>query len=168
MNFADPFGLFACPPDCGFEGDPRNLEREVEMVRSRTPRDVAFAVGAVGVATVGAFGVMAATSSAMALTMVATRLAPAGVAMGKGTEKLIDVLQEAGPGMDQRILAVSRWLPAGQRALMSSLEGGARMLSGGAGERARQIILNPNGETIIKALNVTSKTYEVIATIKPK
>jgi hypothetical protein len=51
---------------------------------------------------------------------------------------------------------------------MTPLEGGARMLSGGAGERARQIILQTNGETVIKALNVTKKTYEVIATIRPK
>jgi RHS repeat-associated protein len=68
VNFADPFGLFACPPDCGFEGDPRNLEREARMVQSRSGRDVAVMAGAVGAATVGAFGVMGATASLMLRT----------------------------------------------------------------------------------------------------
>jgi hypothetical protein len=79
----------------------------------------------------------------------------------------MEMIQEAGPGMEDRIAAVSRWLPAGQRALMTTLDGGARMLSGGAGANARQIILNPNDETVIKALNVTKGVYEVVKTIKP-
>lgn len=53
------------------------------------------------------------------------------------------------------------------RLLDSSFEV-AEPQRGGAGEPARQIILQPNGETIIKAFNVTSKTYEIIATIRPK
>ena len=76
--------------------------------------------------------------------------------------------ENAGPAMEARIEAVARWLPQGQRALMTTLEGGGRMLSGGAGERARQIILNPDGTTIIKAFNVSSETFETVRVITPR
>ena len=122
-----------------------------------------------GAATLGAGGaLLAGSTTTLATSMTVMRFAPAGLAIGKGTERLVNMLQNAGTSMDARIKAVSSWLPAGQRALMTSLEGGARMLSGGAGERARQIILQPNGETIVRAFNVGQKTYEVIAVIKPE
>ena len=75
------------------------------------------------------------------------------------------MLEKAGPGMGPRIDAVLRWLPQGQKALKTTLEGGAEMLSGGAGANARQVILNPDGSTIVKAFNVAKKTYEVVKEI---
>lgn len=79
----------------------------------------------------------------------------------------MDALEKAGPGMEARIAAVSSWLPKGEKALQKLLEGGARMLSGGACPRHRQIILNADGSTVVKAWNVAKKTYEVVRTITP-
>lgn len=101
------------------------------------------------------------------MAMTVTRFAPVGVAVGKGTERLVSALQQAGTSMDARITAVSHWLPPGQRALMTALDGGARMLSGGAGANGRQVILQPNGETLVKAADLAKNTFEVIAHIKP-
>ncbi len=42
------------------------------------------------------------------------------------------------------------------------------MLQGGAGERARQIILNPDGTTIVKVFNVGRETFETIRVITPQ
>ncbi|HEX8850736.1 MAG TPA: hypothetical protein VF761_14495 [Gemmatimonadaceae bacterium] len=172
LSYSDPFGLMACPPDCGFDGDPKNLEREAARFEAymKAPTSEKVGLGLLGLgAALGGVGIMAATEATVATTtMVATRAAPAGVAVGKGTQRLIDMIQEAGPSMDARISAVSQWLPRGQRALMTVQENGTRILSGGAGQNARQIILQTNGQTTVTALNVAKKTYEVIATIKPQ
>jgi hypothetical protein len=90
------------------------------------------------------------------------------VNVGPGTQRLIEGLEAAGPAMEARIEAVARWLPEGQRALMTTLEGGARMLSGGAGARARQVILNPDGSTVVKAFNVARETWDVVKVITPQ
>jgi hypothetical protein len=78
------------------------------------------------------------------------------------------MLEEAGPSMAARIDAVSKWLPQGQRAVMTALENGGRMLSGGAGERGRQVILNPDGSTVVKAWNVAEEAWQVVKTITPQ
>jgi RHS repeat-associated protein len=119
----------------------------------------AFALGgAIAGATLGFGAELAVAGSAAGATAT-------GTAVGPGTLKLIDALEKAGPAMEARIGAVSSWLPAGQKAIQTTLEGGARMLSGGAGERARQVILNTDGSTVIKAFNVQKEIYEVVKTI---
>lgn len=117
-------------------------------------------------AIVGAGAAASAGLLSVSARLMATAAAAAPV-VGPSTLKLIDALQKAGPEMDSRISAVSRWLPSGQKAIISSLEGGAKMLSGGAGARARQVILNTDGSTVVKAFNVSKKTYEVVQTITP-
>ena len=87
--------------------------------------------------------------------------------MGKGTQKLIGLLEEAGPSMDARVKAVSAYLPPGQRAVMTSLENGARMLSGGSGSRATQVILNADGSSIIKKFNLETKIFDIVKEITP-
>jgi hypothetical protein len=90
-----------------------------------------------------------------------------GLAIGKGTLSLIKALEEAGPTMEGRIGAVSKWLPQGQKAIMTPLENGGYKMSGGVGARARQILMNPDGTTVVKAFNTTKKEYQIIKTITP-
>ncbi len=91
----------------------------------------------------------------------------AGLKIGQSTERLIGMLEQAGPSMDARMAAVSKWLPAGQKAVMTTLEGGARMLSCGAGQRGRQVILEASGRTVVRAFNVASETWQTIRVIEP-
>jgi hypothetical protein len=113
-------------------------------------------------------GLAAGALAAAPLAADATATASTAPVVGQKTMELIDGLERAGPSMDARIQAVSSWLPKGQRALMTVLDNGGRMLSGGAGERGRQIILNPDGSTVVKAWNVADRTWQVIRTIEPQ
>jgi RHS repeat-associated protein len=167
VNYSDPFGL--CVPWCTAavgaaigggsaalgtlwynyaKGNPlrQNLGRNT-LIGAGSGAAIGLGVGLLGGGSaVGAVG--------------------AGVTVGPGTQKLIASLEAAGPAMGARIEAVARWLPAGQRALMTEVEGGV-MLSGGAGARARQIILEEGGRTVVKAFDVTKKVYETIRVIDP-
>lgn len=175
VNYSDPFGL--CP---GSDLSKAKLECEIAMANYGAAHPK-VAIAAAGVLVVASGGLLAAglaegtaavaTSTATTTTMTVTRFAPAGVAVSGGTEKLINMLQEAGPSMNARMGAVSAWLntlPGRQKALQTILEGGSQMLSGGAGARARQIIMQADGTTIVKALNVGKNMFEVIARISPK
>ena len=165
INYSDPFGL--CPW-CVVGGAVGAVlaggGKAVHNYLNNSPLSdgvAAFAIGgAVAGATLGLGAKLAVAGSAAAATAT-------GTAVGPGTLKLIDALEKAGPSIDARIGAVSSWLPAGQRALQTTLEGGGRMLTGGAGERARQIILNPDGSTVVKAWNVGKETWDVVRTITP-
>lgn len=120
---------------------------------------------ALGAAALGAAGGAAVVMGESSALIAAASAAPI---VGPGTLKLIDALQKAGPGMDARISAVSRWLPPGQKAIRQTLEGGAQMFSGGAGKNARQVIMNVDGSTVVNAFNVAKKTYEHVTTIVPR
>lgn len=155
INFSDPFGLSACPPLCD-SFDPR----EDRFITPSSGREALVLGGlAIGAAT-GGVGIAIALTSSIAV-------APVAAGVGPGTLKLIDALKKAGPSMDARVSAVSKWLPEGQKALQTTLEGGGRMLSGGAGARARQVILNADGSTVVNAFNPTKKVWEMVETITP-
>ena len=72
VNHSDPLGLFACPPDCGWEGDPRNVSRETDRGHQMSDRDrVQLGAMLVGGAALGA-GALAAGAEAMAAAGVST------------------------------------------------------------------------------------------------
>jgi len=133
----------------------------------------------VGAVVGGTFGAAAPEATAVfgaRLAIGGATAATAGAAAGAGsqgqgvTSRIISGVQQAGGDMNARITAVARVIGGlpGQRVLMKTLEDGTRVLSGGAGERARQIILNPDGSTIVKAFNVAKETWEVVKEIKPQ
>ena len=115
--------------------------------------------------TLGTAGAYALSLRAPMLAMGAAGSAPV---IGAGTQKLIGMLEEAGPSMQARGNAIMSWLPRGQTALLQTLEDGSQMYSGGAGQTARQIILNTDGSSVVKALDVAKGTYEVVKTITPQ
>jgi RHS repeat-associated protein len=168
VNFSDPFGL--CVPWCtaaigaaiggggaalGTMWYNHSQGRPLSENVGRNALVGAGAGAAVGLG-VGLFGGGSAAG-----------VAAAGVTVGPGTQRLIQSLEAAGSSMAGRIEAVSKWLPAGQRALIQEVEGGV-MMSGGAGSRARQIIIEEGGRTVVKAFDVTRKAYETIKVIEPK
>lgn len=169
VNFSDPFGL--CPPPLlpvcavmlGFAWFGGSQVAINAMYNRPLDEDVQQRAGFGMLAGLGASSLAAAPMAVADATATVS-----GPVIGQGTMKLIDALERAGPSMDARIQAVSSWLPKGQRALMTVLDNGGRMLSGGAGERARQIILNPDGSTVVKAWNVADKTWQVVRTIEPQ
>ncbi|MCC7002721.1 MAG: hypothetical protein IT357_11250 [Gemmatimonadaceae bacterium] len=120
---------------------------------------------ALGAAALGAAGGAALVMAGSSALIAASTAAPI---VGPGTLKLIDALHKAGPGMDARVSALSKWLPSGQKAIRTTLEGGAQMFTGGAGKNARQVIMNADGSTVINAFNVAKKTFEHVTTITPK
>jgi len=176
VNLSDPYGLAPTdtnPPENAAQPQPPAKKKtwvlgngcpaiaddcDVDMDRAG-PMAAGVLIGgllAVGGAAVGNF-----------IVRLLPAAAPAAPVVGKGTMRLMEMIEEAGPDLEARTTAVARWLPTGQRALLTPLADGARMLSGGAGANARQIILYPNGETVVKALNVAKNTYEVVRVIKP-
>jgi hypothetical protein len=155
VNFSDPFGLCA-----GWWG---LVCRAGAWVLSRA----GIRIGAAGAAAAAA-GRASQSPAVQTVARDATNVVSQGLRIGQSTHRLIEGLEAAGPALEARIQAVAQWLPQGQQALLTNLEGGVRMLSGGVGERARQVILNPDGSTIIKAFNVAEKAWEVIKVIQPQ
>ena len=167
-SYTDPFGL--CVPWCtaliGAAVGGGGAAIATLAYNAMNDRPLGENVGRnalVGGAAGGAIGLGVGLFSG-AGAAVATGAAPA---VGKGTERLIGMLEQAGPSMDARIRAVSEYLPAGQKAVMTALEGGSRMLSGGAGSRATQVILNGDGSTIVKKFNTAKEAFEVVKEIRP-
>jgi RHS repeat-associated protein len=125
-------------------------------------RDAIFAGAAV--LTLGA-AVPAIATAASSTAGTATTTAAAS---GGTLQKIGDALEAAGAGMDARVTAVARIIGAqGKEVLMQDLPEGAKLLSGGAGPRHGQIILNADGSSIVKAYNVAKDIYETVRTIKP-
>ncbi|MGH9817008.1 MAG: RHS repeat-associated core domain-containing protein, partial [Candidatus Acidiferrales bacterium] len=170
VNFSDPFGLNPCRHGM-VAACLRALAQNLQTIGTGLVRAAQWIGGGwqrMFQAMRGVAQSPAVQQSADNVAQAAQRIGTSGPTIGPGTQRLIEALEGAGPGMDARIQAVAQWLPQGQRALMTTLEGGAKMLSGGAGERARQIILNPDGTTIIKAFNVGRETFETIRVIAPQ
>jgi RHS repeat-associated protein len=157
ISYTDPFGLMACPPLC------ENVDYRKDNFFTHDEAGPTITGGAFAVAGTMAVGPFA-TRALQALGLAAA----AAPAVGPGTQRLIGMLQDAGPSMNARIQAVGQWLPKGQRALMTTLEGGSKMLSGGAGPNARQVILHPDDRTTVKAFDMVRKTYEVVREITPE
>ena len=100
------------------------------------------------------------------VTLGIMRAGPAAASVGEGTRRLISSLEEAGPSTAARMDAIAGWLPKGQRALVTPIDGGS-LVSGGAGRNARQIFLYDNGATVVKAFNMARDAWEVVKTIVP-
>jgi hypothetical protein len=147
----------ACPPLCD------NLDYRKDNFFTHEEAGPTVTAGAFLVAGTMALGPLA--GRALQALGFGAAAAPS---VGSKTQQLIGMLEDAGPTMNARIQAVAQWLPKGQRALMTSLEGGSKMLSGGAGANARQVILNPDGKTTVKAFDMVRKTYEVVKEITPE
>jgi hypothetical protein len=156
------------------EGNSGKTTSSAVWMRVITPRDRLVLGGLALTAAATGFGIFGAAAGATFSASTATvgmsvaHFAPVGVVVGPGTQRLISMLAKAGPDLEARTEAVAKWLPAGQKTVMTALEGDGRMLIGGAGEKARQIILQPSGETVVKALNVSKHAFETIAIIRPK
>jgi len=86
INFRDPFGLMACPPMCGFDGDPRNVERETRMFESRSPHD-----NLAMLAVIGAAGATTAGLRSLAVRLLGTlpSVAAVGAASAPAAPKLV-------------------------------------------------------------------------------
>ena len=143
VNFADPVGLFACPPDCGFEGDPRNLEREVRMVQSRTPRDVAVMAGVVGagaVVGVGGFALLARLAGPTIPVLVS----------GRGHDMLRQAVRELqGMASSQRVGAFrdfARQIEAATQGSWAAAEQQAVNATVFAGRAGEAIVFNAQGQ----------------------
>jgi RHS repeat-associated protein len=75
VNYSDPLGLLACPPDCGWEGDPKNIEREVRRLEQSTPKEK---LGLVAIGLAAATGGLALAAGAELLLGSASAVAAAG------------------------------------------------------------------------------------------
>ena len=163
VAYSDPFGL--CPT-CGPALIAGLAVGGIRLGANLLSGRPAFEnVGRDGILAGAAVLTLGAAVPLMAAATTGT--AGAAPALGTGTERLVGMLEEAGPSMDARIQAVSAYLPTGQKAVMTALEGGARMLSGGAGSRATQVILNADGSTVVKKFNTAKEIFEVVKEIKP-
>ena len=118
--------------------------------RARTATDnIAMGV-ALAAAVAGGVALMAGSSALMAAAPVAA--AAPGV-----TSRIIDALGKAGSQMGSRVNAVAGQLKASNlKGLMSTnVETGAVTIRGGAGARAREVILNADGSSVVRAFDVT-------------
>lgn len=109
-------------------------------------------------------------------TYTGTRLAAAAyawlagaVAAGGGlTDRIADALENAGPEMSGRINAVLNEIPTDLKALMTTnSETGAVTIRGGAGNRLREIILNTDGTSLVRAFNATKNVWNTVRSIQP-
>jgi hypothetical protein len=181
VSFDDPYGL--CPECIGallgmaVAGTVQVAANLAQGQSAGHNLGQALLVGAVvggsfGLASPEATAAFGARLSIGAATAATTAVGTAAGAGSKGqgvTGRIISGIEEAGGGMDARIAAVSRVIGGlpGQRVLMKTLSDGTRILSGGAGDRARQIILNTDGSTIVKAFNAAKETWQTVKVIKP-
>ena len=168
LNHTDPFGLqVGCR---GYDASPRCIEAEAKFAENLTPRDAAVMAGAVVAATaVGA--AVAAGSAEMIAGYAVARFTSAGVAIGKGTEMVIEKLRHAGPAIQARGAVVTeylRGLPGHQQAFLRGPSNGGQVMTGGSGARFRAYVFHPDGSTTVWALNALTKTYDMIARITPK
>ena len=162
VNFSDPFGLLQCPPLC----DHTNPSQD-RFVRTSDGRVAATAAGLMIAATLGP---VAGRAAFIALTRSGAA-APISVAAAGGgglTGRVVEALENSAPSITSRISAVSGVIPNGFTIRMiTDAETGVVTLTGGTGNGLRQIILNPNGTSIVKAFDATARVFTVVKEIVP-
>jgi hypothetical protein len=126
---------------------------------------------ALGVGAVAGGAAVLAGSADLAAGYAVARFAPAAGAVGSGTERVINQLRHAGPGLEARgrvVLDYVRSLPGRQQAFIDRLPNGSQVLSGGAGDRGRAYVLHVDGATTIWARNTAKNAFDLVARIMPK
>ena len=118
----------------------------------------------VGAAAVG-FG-LTALAAADATTVAA---ASAGVAGAPSlTGRIVDALENAGPEMGARVNAVMDQVGSRLTTLMRTANDGTVTIQGGAGSRLRQVILNPDGTSVVRAFDASKNAWNVVREINPQ
>jgi len=168
VNYSDPFGLCpTCLPALVAGVAVGGIRLGANLLSDRPAfenvgRDAIFAGAAV--LTLGA----AVPALAAATTTTAGTATATAAASGGTLQRIGNALEAAGPGMDARVTAVARIIGAqGKEVLMQDLPEGAKLLSGGAGPRHGQVILNADGSSVVQAYNVAKDVYETVRNIKP-
>jgi hypothetical protein len=68
--------------------------------------------------------------------------------------------------VNDRIAAAMNVLPQGFTAYGTPLANGGMMLQGGSGNGLRQILINADGTTVIRAFSAAQNSWSVIANIQ--
>ena len=176
VSYSDPYGL--CPKDAGGDGATEgfddcpegssgyyahrdaqgkggllnDLKGAAASCAESTGCKVAAVAGGLGIAGMGIRALLA--RPALAAGAAAAAAPAAGM-----TAKIIDAVQKAGPGVDQRAAAVMQALPRGFTAIGSRLPDGGLMLQGGSGNSLRQVLMHTDGSTVVRAFNAASNTW---------
>jgi RHS repeat-associated protein len=160
VNFSDPFGL--CP-SCRNELSSRYTEEEQKWARAMgNDEDAAWAAGIAVVAAAGGFGALALTANSAA---IGTAAASAGTAGAGLTTGIVTALQRAGPDLAARRDAVLELTKNLDVVRMKELANGAIKIAGGTGSRLREIYLNTDGSSVIRAYDAAKDMWRTVATI---
>jgi RHS repeat-associated protein len=161
VNYSDPFGL--CPP-C-YPGMPGMAP----LPKGNPVKGLAVLAGV----TVGVAAAVASPALGAAIARWLLPAAGTGAAVASGgaglTGRLVDALENAGPQMGARINAVLGQVPASSRLdvlMTTDAESGAVTIQGGTGDRLRQVIMNTDGSSVVKAFDAAKDTWKVVKEIK--
>jgi RHS repeat-associated protein len=165
VNFSDPFGLCiwdACIAEAialgaVATGAIRFIANKL-MGRPATENVVRDAVG-------GAAGMALLAGGGAALAARAAPIATAGSGL---TGRIVDALENAGPDMAARTNAVLGTVPKNLTTLYNVAEDGVVTIQGGSGDNLRQIILRPDGSSVVKAFEAAKDAWRVVKEIKPQ
>lgn len=169
-NYSDPFGL--CPwcigagagALLGAGGTVLYNYLHDQPLSTNVVRNTLVGAG-VG-ATLGV-GWQAVAARAATSTAVAASAGAAGTG-GSLTGRIVDALENAGPEMGARVNAALGQIPSNLKALMTTnAETGAVTIRGGAGSRAREIILNTDGSSVVRAFDAAKNVWNTVKEIKP-
>ncbi|MGH2607479.1 MAG: RHS repeat-associated core domain-containing protein [Tepidiformaceae bacterium] len=163
VNFSDPFGL--CP------GWWSLICRAGAALLSR----VGIRIGVAGVGTAAATtGRIAQSPTAQRVaadaTAVASRIASS---LGPTTQRLVDAVRSAGSSIEARSDAVQQVVKNLDVVRYTDVLDDAgtlvqRTISGGVGDRLREIILRGDGSATIRAFNASRNVWDVVSEIKPQ
>ena len=164
VSFADPFGL--CPWCVGagvgalLGGGGTMLYNYLhdQPLSANLLRNSVLGAAAGATLGVGLPALLARTGSGA----IATTVAGAG---GGLTARIGEALTKSGPDMSSRVEAVLAQVPPSLTTLLKTAQDGVVTIQGGAGSNLRQIILNPDGPSVIKAFDSAKNAWTVVREI---
>lgn len=162
VNYSDPFGL--CP-SCRNELSSRYNDEEQRfregVAAMSGPEVLGMGLAAVGAAGVG-LGIMAATGSSIAASSTLATASATGASLTGG---IVNALQRAGPDVAARRDAVLELTKKLDVVHLKELANGAIKISGGTGSRLREIYLDADGSSVVRAFDAAKDMWRTVATI---
>jgi hypothetical protein len=160
VNFTDPFGLFPCCSD----NSKAEVQRELDLAKYGAAHPgVAVAAAAVmlGVTT---GGLLAGAAPALVAAPAAAAAGGAGTSL---TGRIVDALENSGAEMAPRVNSVLGQVGNKLTTYMSTnAETGTVTIQGGAGNNLRQVILNTDGSSVVRAFDAGKNVWNTVKEIK--
>jgi RHS repeat-associated protein len=181
VNYSDPFGLCpAIPQLCtaalgaaaGAGGqvlfnylNGRPISQDVGQA-ALSGGIMGLTLGAAAPAAAGGFAARIATLGARSGAGAGAGVA-AGVAGGL-TGRIVGALERAGPQLDARVDAVLGQVPGSLTKFMRTASDGTVIIQGGSGSNLREIILNTDGSSVVRAFDAGRNAWNVVKHITPR